>query len=151
MTIVEMRRHNALVSERAARRITDLVAKIQEQSLPKAMEEIGKEAADYAKATHTYINDSGALERSTTFAVIPPRSVGQFEYESPQGRDSFQVENDKNEVLLVIGAGMPYAIFVELKHGFEVVVQSFTKLRREFAQNMRGKLKSSRIPLRNGY
>lgn len=128
--------------ERSLKKIQDTILFA---NLPTALDEAGEAAADYAKATHTYGNITGDLERSTTHALVAPRSDGEFVFDSSSGKESFPVSNPKNEWLLVLGAGKHYAVFVELTHGYDVVLHAFVKLRNELGKVLAAKLRHFRI------
>lgn len=145
MTPAEAKRINKAATRRLERSIVNIHRTIITEGLPQAMDDAGKIAVAHAKATHTYTNRTGALERSTNHALVGPNDTGSFEYESPDGRQSFPVSNHSPQWLLVIGAGMYYAKFVELTHGFDVVIQSVVKMRNEFGRLVTGKLRAFRI------
>lgn len=145
MTPAQARQHNAEQVKKIEASLQRLVGQLATRALPAALDDIGKEAVAHARATHTYQNQTGNLERSTTHAVIPPHTTGAFVYDSPEGSQSVDITNDKNEVMLLIGAGQPYGLFVELLYGFDVVVQSFIKLRRELAASLASRLRAQRL------
>jgi hypothetical protein len=145
MTPEQARRNNTLQVAKIEQSIRQLGSQIIMRALPAALDDIGEQAVAHAKATHTYQNRTGALERSTTHAVIPPRSTGTVFYDSPNGSESFNVSNPENEVLLVLAAGQKYGLYVELLYGFDVIIQSFIKLRRELTASLALRLQGRRL------
>jgi hypothetical protein len=136
MTLAEAKRNNTAQGLRLQKSIDRLVKGIAFEAVPRSLDRIGAETAAHARATHEYISRTGNLERSTTYAVVEPNSSGEFKYDSPEGEQSVQIANFEKHHLLIIGAGMPYSRFVELKNGFSVVINSILKLKHEFMSKL---------------
>jgi hypothetical protein len=96
-----------------------------------ALREVGKIAVAHSVATHEYQNRTGALERSHGFVVAGMGETVAAEYQAPEGEKSFNVRADENEIALFLYAGMFYAVFVELKNGYSVLINTFNMLKRD--------------------
>lgn len=133
-------------TRRAIAALERAIKNVQDKNIPFALEAVGKAAETHARQTHTYANRSGALEASTTYAIINPSSIGTGVYNDIEtGRQEFPIENPDKEILLVIFAGRFYGLYVELTHGFTVLIDTFLMLRREFKKIFGDALKSRRI------
>lgn len=115
-----------------------------ENNMHQALREVGKLAVAHSIATHEYGNVSGALERSHGFVVAGSGETVDAEYNTPSGRESFQVTSPRGEITLYLYAGMYYAPFVEFK-GFSVLINTFLMLRREGARLLGERLRANKI------
>lgn len=119
---------------------------LRDRALPQVLDDIGKSAVAYTQATKTYQNRTGNLVQKHDYVVIP---AGQARTVTFEGKDDANEEvtyqAGPNEVLLVLFAKPFYAFFVEVKYGFQVIIQGFLKIRREGARVLAEKLKSKKL------
>lgn len=115
-----------------------------------ALREVGEIAVRHSRDTHEYGNRTGALERSHGFVVAGLGQTVSAEYDTPNGKESFQVTSEPDEISMFLYAGMYYAVFVEFK-GFSVLINTFLMLRREGAKMIGERMRAKRITgVRNG-
>ena len=107
-----------------------------------ALDDVGKIAVRHAKDTHTFQNKTFRLEKSYAYAVVP--AGGTRSIESPE-EIPVMVKSDDGVHTLVFGALAPYALFVEVKHGFDVAIQTFLMVRREGRKMIEGRLKARKL------
>ncbi len=136
---------NRRTTDEAAKALRRAIENIANVHAPVAMEEIGEETIEYSKATHTFQNQTGNLESGYTYAVFPPGTSGQIEWKSLDGGGSEIMNSKSNEVLLVFGNGVDYAIFVDTVHGFDVSTQTFLMVRRELGKILKDKLRMRKL------
>lgn len=139
-------RHNQAQGQRAKSALEKAFVNLRDRTLPQALDEIGKSAVAYTQATKTYQNRTGNLVKKHDYVVIP---AGQTRTVTFEGKDDAKEEvayqSGPNEVLLVLYAKPFYAFFVEIKHGFQVIIQGFLKIRREGVAAIADKLKSRKL------
>lgn len=110
-----------------------------------ALQEIGVEAVAHSIATHEYQNRTMALEKSHGFVVAGSGETVAAVYESPNGQESFSLSSPKDEITLYLYAGMFYAIYVELKNGFSVLLNTFMMLKRDGNRMLAEKLRNKSV------
>lgn len=147
MSIQSANKMTAASTRRAVAALQRAVQNIQDKSIPFALEAVGKAAETHARQTHTYQNRSGALEASTTFAIINPSSTGTAVYDDLKngGQVEVQIDNPDNLIMLALIAGQPYGFWVETLYGFSVLIDSFLFLRREFVKIFGKAVKSKKL------
>jgi len=136
---------NRRAIDEAAKALRHAIENIAKVHAPAAMEEIGKETIEYSKATHTFKNQTGNLESGYTYAILLPGTSGQITWKSLDGGGSEVINSGSDEVLLVFGNGVHYAIFVDTVHGFDVSTQTFLMVRRELGKILKNRLKTRKL------
>ena len=106
-----------------------------------ALQDMGQVAVAHSVATHEYQNRTGDLERSHGFVVAGMGETVAAEYQDPEGVKSFNVRAEEKEIALFLYAGRFYAIFVELKNGYSVLINTFNMLRRDGAKMLAERLR----------
>ena len=135
---------NKAATDRAIKALEKAVANLENNIFPGAMEDVGETVVDYMKATHTFQNRTGRLEKSYAYVVVPPGSTENFEFEF-EGRKSEMVTSSPNVLELIFGAGAPYARYVEGLYGFDVAINGFLFLRRQFVRLFGEKVRSKKL------
>lgn len=139
----EINRQMLREAERALRQKMEAIAN---HAIPEALRQIGEEAVAHSITTHEYNNRSGELEKSHFSQVILPGKSADVEFIG-KGGVSVQapVRSAENEVTLVVGARQYYGFYVEVFHGFSVVLNTFLKLRRELQTQLGVRLRSIKL------
>ena len=142
MTTEHARRNNIAQTAKIEQSIKDLVKSLETRALPQAMEEVGVFADEYSERTKLYNDRTGNLRSGYAHVVIPPGDTRDITWHSLDGGGSEPITNDTNEVQLVFGNPIKYAIFQELLFGNDVSIQTFIFLRREFRNMLASKLRA---------
>lgn len=139
----ELNRQMLREAERALRHKVDAIT---HNAVPEALRQIGEEAVAHSVATHEYNNRSGELEKSHFSQVILPSESADVEFVGKGGVSVQEpVRSDANEVTLIVGARQYYGFYVEIFHGFSVVLNTFLKLRRELQTQLGVRLRSIKL------
>lgn len=137
---------NRQLVRQAEKALLKKIEVIRTQELPEALRAIGEEAVNHSRITHEYNNRSGKLEQSHFAQVVGPGQSVDIEFIGKGGATFTQnVKNDPDEITLVLGARQYYGFFVEVFHGFSVVLTTFLKLRREMGTLLGVRLRSKKL------
>ena len=133
---------NKAMLDKAIRALERRLEQDRKVNWPAALERIGRATIRYSQETKNYGDISGNLRSGYSYVVVPPGESANFEFEAKNESGSIPIEGRPNELRLVYGNGVHYAIFVELRHGLDVSIQTYLWLRREFRrlfkENFRG-------------
>lgn len=137
---------NLQVFRNAEKALREKIEGICKNELPTVLREIGEEAVAHSRATHEYNNRTGELEKSHFSQVILPGQSDEVDFIGKGGvTQKGVVQSGSNEITLIIGARQYYGFFVEVYHGFSVVLNTFLKLRREMKQQLGVRLRSKKL------
>jgi hypothetical protein len=136
---------NQAALNRATKALERTLAQIQREVFPSALEKVGEIAVKHSKDTHTYKNVTGDLERSHAHKVAAQGETVQLIFEDMDRSDVESFTSPKDELHLLFYAGKQYGLYVERTHGFDVMIQSFLMLRRQFVKIFSDAIKLRRI------
>lgn len=126
------------------RRIESRIRDLNAVHLPQILKDIGQDLEDHSRQTKNYQNRTGRGVKSHFHDVIKAGQTKSIRFVGPSGTTSAQYTARKNETILVLGARMYYLFFVEVIHGFDVVIQSFLLFRRSAIREIGNRLRTIR-------
>lgn len=142
---MSIKNRNKAETKRAILRLEKGIKRLRDVHIPTALREIAPDLVAHSQSTKTYQNRTGKLVSSHFAEVVDAGKSKQIEFVDRDGtsNETFQARN--NEVLMLLGAKMYYAIIVEAIYGFDVVIQTFLKWRREAKAILQDKLRTSKL------
>lgn len=136
---------NARVTRQLARKLQDTIARLENEALPAALDEVGKDAVADSVATKTYKDRTGNLRESHDYSVVSSGKSKDEMFYVKDGEEIVSFSSERNEISLFIFARRYYGFYVERVHGFDVLIQTFLKLRREFKTIFMNKLNARKL------
>lgn len=136
---------NQAALNRTAKALERTLMQIQHDLFPSALEKVGEIAVKHSKDTHTYKNITGDLERSHSHKVAAQGETVQLVFEDRDRSDVESFTSPPNELHLLLYAGKQYGLYVERTHGFDVIIQSWLMLRRQFVKIFSDAVKLRRL------
>lgn len=136
---------NRAATERAIKALEHELARIEQDVFPSALRRVGEIAVEHSRQTHTYKNVTGALDASHAYEIVGPGQTAEIVFDNKGQRESESFSSPPNEIHLLLYAGKQYGFYVERLHGFDVIIQSFLFLRREFTKIFGNLVKSRKV------
>lgn len=127
-------KRNQATLNRATKALEKTLIQIQRDVFPSALEKVGEIAVKHSRDTHTYKNITGDLERSHAHKVAAQGETVQLVFEEKDRSDVESFTSPRDELHLLLYAGKQYGLYVERINSFDVMIQTFLMLRRQFVK-----------------
>lgn len=136
---------NRAMTDKAIRALERRLEEDRKINWPAALRRVGREIIEHSKQNHEYISRTGALERSHAYMVVEPGESEQVEIDTGKGSFTLDLSSPENEIHLFLYTKLQRGLWLEVKYGLSVLVESFLKLRREFRKLFGEALRSGRL------
>lgn len=136
---------NRAMTDKAIRALERRLEEDRKVNWPAALRRVGREIIEHSKNTHEYISRTGDLERSHAFIVVEPGKSEQVEIDTGKGSFTVNLSSPQDEIHLFLYTKLQRGLWLEIKYGLSVLVESFLKLRREFKKLFGDALRSGRV------
>ncbi len=144
-TQAQARQKNKRTTQMIAADLKQRFNRLEKETVPAVLEEIGELGVEHSKKTHIYKNITGALERSHSFQIALSGETAAIEFTEKDGVSVELYKSPQGQTSLLLYPKLFYGSILELIKSFDVMIQSFLYLRREINKLIPEKLRARRI------
>lgn len=131
------RQNNQRTTRKLQEGLSEFVDLTLNKTLPAALDELGHDAVHYSRNHKTYRDHTFKLRESHAHQVVPRGQAADIIFHDKNGDTAENVAADSGKVRLFLFARQYYGFFVEVVHGFDVMIGTFLRYRREVIRRLK--------------